>query len=475
MLLGVLAATGLLTACTQPEETLPDSTYADLIAEAEQLAGVTAVTRDDVEVTVTLDPDTDADALTETSDALLTLLTDYRYPEGAPRLKMEAGSFTGQYDGPVHSVPPGVPHPGPLNLGQLPFLASLPDVESGTIGQNRNATVSLAAGTDMRAWMTEAASDERELRLTATRSLTDEEAELAVPVTTDGSSADDPQLSVTVDMTEPGAVDAISRFYDTADTAGALPSSVKWESGLQQPNASLRVGTDGAITDVFDVFSAEYGPDAVSKLSAISAEGLQMSFGDAEDDPAVYFTAIDLLAAEDITVESVALDRGSMTVDVDDGAGLRRFAEVVAGPDWPLAADTDIRVHNAAHPDDKGAFTSGAWPGRVELLADLWDAGFESVRMSTSVGGTGADFSLRVSPVAAQDLSSPDSRTDLIEVLRGTGWQGTALITVSTGGHLTFTATEDGRAKDAYMALAGVDRTPSGWAQDFLDEFDAAG
>ena len=475
-LLCLLLTGGALSACTQPAKPLPESTYDELVTEIEGLAGVTAVTRSGTDVTVTVDADTDPDALDDTAKALLARVNDYRYPQGPPEVSVESGRFTGTVGHVVHDVTTSIPQPGPLNLSQLPFLTSLPDVTGGEIGENMNASVTLAFGTDMRSWLTDAAAGERQLLVGGRRAAEPEVVELVEhgPGTSGGDGDDwEPSVTARVDMSEPGVQDAITRFYDTAEQAGSLPFTVQWTHSLERPDATVLVEHDADIPDVLDVFAAEYGAGELSDLTAGSAEGLRVEFGDGRADADAYFQARDLLAERGITVEHIALNRQSMDVVTRSSTELRELADLLSGSTWPLPGDVELSVSNTAYPDDSSRFPAAEWPAHADLLTALWDAGFTSVRMSNYVGGTGADFRIDLHQTDSQDLTSAVSQDGLIEVLRDTGWDGRALITLSTGGHPTFTATERGKARGARMSLHGVDPKPTGWAKRFLDRFDA--
>lgn len=475
-LLCLLLTGGALSACTQPAKPLPESTYADLITEVEGLAGVTAVTRAGTDVTVTIDAHTDPDALDDTAEALLARVNDYRYPQGPPEMKVESGRFTGTVGHTVRNAPASVPQPGPLNLSQLRFLTSLPDVADGEIGESMNASVTLASGTDLRSWLTDATTGQRQLVLSVRRAPAADEVDLVEhgPGSSGGDEGDgEPRISARVDMSEPGVQDAITRFCDTAERAGSLPFTVQWTHSLERPNATVLVAHDADIPDVRDLFTAEYGTGELSDLTAVSAEGLSVEFGDGRADAGAYFRARDLLAERGISVEHIALNRQSMNVVTPTSTELHDLADLIDGSQWPLPSEVTLTISNTAHPADSATFPVADWPAHADLLAALWDTGFTSVRMSTSVGGTGADFRLDVHRTDGQDLRSADSQDALIEVLRDTGWAGSALITLSTGGHPSFTATERGKATGARMSLHGVDPKPSGWATEFLDRFDA--
>lgn len=474
-LLCLLLTGGPLSACTKPAKPLPESTYADLVSEVEGLAGVTAVTRAGTDVTVTVEADTDPDALDDTAEALLARVNDYRYPQGPPEVRVESGRFTGTVGHTVRNTTASVPQPGPLNLSQLPFLTSLPDVADGEIGENMNASVTLTFGTDMRTWLTDA-TGQRELVLGVRRAAAADEVDLVehAPGSSGRDESDgEPSITASVDMSEPGVQDAITRFWDTAERAGSLPTTVQWTHRLERPNATVLVEHDADIPDVLDAFTAEYGAGELSDLTAVSAEGLSVEFGDGRADADAYFQARDLLAERGISVEHIALNRQSMNVVAPSSTELRELADLLSGSTWPLPGDVELSVSNTAYPDDSSTFPAAEWPAHADLLTALWDAGFTSVRMSEYVGGTGADFRLDVRPTDGQDLRSADSQDALIEVLRDTGWDGRALITLATGGHPTFTATERGKATGARMSLHGVDPKPTGWAKRFLDRFDA--
>lgn len=475
-LLCLLLTGGALSACTKPAKPLPESSYADLVSEVEGLAGVTAVTRAGTDVTVTVEADTDPAALDDTAQALLARVNDYRYPQGPPEVRVESGRFTGTVGHTVRNATASVPQPGPLNLSQLPFLTSLPGVADGEIGENMNASVALTVGTDMRTWLTDATAGQRELVLGVRCAAAADEVDLVehAPGSSGGDEGDgEPSVTARVDMSEPGVRDAITRFWDTADRAGSLPATVQWTHRLERPDATVLVGHVADIPDVLDAFTAEYGAGELSDLTAVSAEGLSVEFGDGRADADAYFRARDLLAERSISVEHIALNRQSMNVVTPTSTELGDLAAQIAGSQWPLPDAVRLTVNNSDHPDDSATFPVAAWPAHADLLAALWDTGFTSVRMSTSVGGTGADFRLDVRPTDGQDLRSAASQDALIEVLRDTGWDGTALITLSTGGHPVFTATERGTAAGARMSLHGVDPKPAGWAEEFLDRFDA--
>ncbi|MFB9777562.1 hypothetical protein [Brevibacterium otitidis] len=471
-LLCLLLTGGPLSACTKPAKPLPESTYADLVSEVEGLAGVTAVTRAGTDVTVTVEADTDPDALDDTAEALLARVNDYRYPQGPPEVRVESGRFTGTVGHTVRNTTASVPQPGPLNLSQLPFLTSLPDVADGEIGENMNASVTLTFGTDMRTWLTDA-TGQRELVLGVRRAAAADEVDLVEHAPGRDESDGEPSITASVDMSEPGVQDAITRFYYTAEQAGSLPFTVQWTNSLERPNATVLVEHDADIPDVLDVFTAEYGAGELSDLTAGSAEGLRVEFGDGRADADAYFQARDLLAERGITVEHIALNRQSMNVVAPSSTELRELADLLSGSTWPLPGDVELSVSNTAYPDDSSTFPAAEWPAHADLLTALWDAGFTSVRMSEYVGGTGADFRLDLHQTDSQDLTSAAGQDALIEVLRDTGWDGRALITLATGGHPTFTATERGKATGARMSLHGVDPKPTGWAKEFLDRFDA--
>lgn len=489
-----LVLTLLAAAGCGVRDTRPESTYAEFEQQAAALAGVRSVTATAASTyMIDLDPQAGEADLAQTADDLFFLVNDHRYPTGAPEATVESGVFSGEIGVVRQGAPPGVPQPGPLGLAHLPFLHALPDVEAGTLSE-RGASVQLTEHTDMRTWATDAAASPRELRLSARRPMTADELRLlpaddrtAAGSTEDTASPDpnpaadpnapapepapeQPVVSLVLDLSRPDLPADLTRLHETADAASALLIEADLSSTLPEPDAALAVPADADIPAAYAAFAAEYGQDQLDDVRVRSAEGLSVTGGGGNID--AHFAARDLLAEAGAAVTSMDLRRGALTAEVPDGTTLRALAAATGGPAWPLPSDTRISVRNTAHPDDSPYFDADEWPSHADLLAALWENGFDAIRMS---GGTQrSDFDLRIQPSDTQDLTSPDSRAALIDVLRTTGWGGKAQISLSTGGHLVFWSTEDGPAEDAYMSLHGADRKPSGWAADFLAEWDAS-
>lgn len=485
----ILVALGLLIALLGGAgcgliDTRPRSTYAEFEQAASALAGVESVTSTGAsEFRLALVTRAQQAELVDTSEALFALVNEHRYPEGAPEVDVASGVFTGEVGIVRQNAGPGVPQPGPLALEHLPFLHTLPAVEEGTLGVGSSASVQLEEGTEMRTWAIDAAASLRGLRLTAHRPMTDEEIRL-LPAedrdeaeTTDDTASsgppapapDSPTVSLALDLSRPDLPADLARLHDTVESTPATLIEADLSSIEPHPDAALLVPADADIPAVFAAFEAEYGADDLGDVRVGSTEGLSVGGGDNDID--AYFAARELLEATGAEVAAMNLRLDSLTASVPDGATLRQLAAITGGPDWPLRPDTRVSVRNTAHPADSPYFTAGAWPAHADLLAELWDAGFDSVRMSG--GNELSDVDLRLYPTESQDLRSADSRTDLIEVLRTTGWDGRAQISLATGDHLIFWSTADGTAEEPYMALSGADRKPTGWAADFLAEWDA--
>lgn len=485
----ILVALGLLLALLGGAgcgliDTRPQSTYAEFVQAASALAGVESVIVTGAsEFQLTLDTRAQEAELADTSEALFDLVNEHRYPDGAPTLSVVSGVFTGEIGIIRRGGGPGVPQPGPLALAHLPFLHTLPAVEEGTLGDGSGASVRLEEGTDMRTWALDAATSPRELRLSAHRPMTDDEIRVLPPddretaETTDGTAPPDPHaaepeppdVSIGLDLSRPDLPADLVRLHDTVGSVSATLIDADLSSIDTTPDAALAVPADTDIPAVFAAFEAEYGPDQLAEVRVASAEGLSVAGG--EGDVVAFFEARDLLEATGAEVRSMNLRLDSLTVRMPDGDTLREVSAAVSGSDWPLSPDTRLSVEHLSHPGDSPYFTAGSWPAHADLLAALWDAGFESVRMSA--GNELSDFDLRLYPTESQDLRSADSRTDLIEVLRTAGWDGRAQISLATGDHLIFWSTADGTAEEPYMALHGADREPTGWAADFLTEWDA--
>ncbi|MCX0276931.1 hypothetical protein NLM24_41215 [Nocardia zapadnayensis] len=485
----ILVALGLLLALLGGAgcgliDTRPKSTYAEFVQAASALAGVDSViATGSSEFQLTLDTGAQEAELADTSQALFDLVNGHRYPDGAPTLSVESGVFTGEIGVIRRGAGPGVPQPGPLALEHLPFLHALPAVEEGTLGDGSGASVRLQEGTDMRTWTSDAAAAPRELRLSAHRPMTDDEIRVLPPddreaaETTDGAAEPDqhsaepepPDVSIDLDLSRPDLPADLVRLHDTVESVSATLIDADLSSIDTAPDTALAVPADSDIPAVLAAFEAEYGPDRLDDVRVASAEGL--SVGGGEGDVDAFFEARGLLEATGAEVRSMDLRRDSLTARMPDGDTLRDVSAAVSGSDWPLSADTRLSVEHTSHPDDSPYFTAGSWPAHADLLAALWDAGFDSVRMSA--GNQLSDFDLRLYRTETQDLTSADSRAALIDVLRTTGWDGRAQISLATGDHLIFWSAADGAAEEPYMALHGADREPTGWAADFLAEWDA--
>ncbi len=421
-------------------------------------------------LTLALDEDADTASLRTTGSRAFSLVNDHRYPDGPPHVTVSSGPFTGDVPMDSSSSCNCVPEPENIDLSVLPLLHTLPGVSTGSLPEvGRAAQITLDPDVDVRKWAEDAAAQ-------AADQATD-----IVKVLATGPADESPQYRMDLG---PGATEeAVSTLHQAADEAGADVAGAEIilddpadtgddaeESASVSVGGELTVATDEEVVPTQRVLLAHVA-EALDTFTVEADSGLSVDGpGDSADLDAVE-AAIDLLTDAEVTTASATAGDGVLTAHAVDASGLRDAARLVASPDWPLDSRADVTLRHEQAAGTGSVFTAHSWPDHVGLLDALWEAGFTSVDAQEITHA--ADLRLRISRSTGPDPRTPQGRSALVDALRAGGWEGTAEILFTDEDHLSFYSTADGRAQEAANRLAGADRTPSGWEQEFLDAWDA--
>lgn len=523
-----LALGFLLSGCA-PRDTRPESTESEFLREARTLPGVESIdsTGPDREpvppgsVEITLDTAATEAELTETGDALHDMLQNRRYPGDAPSVLVVSGKFTGFYGRDIHYSPEAFGKSSgvaaaDLPLELLPYLHGLPDVRSGGLGESSGDAPGEAHVTvdgPVQPWIADRLAAPHDVVLHATAhtpaddrsapegapgdvAAQDPSLDGAAPETTPAEGSEEHPPRITVDLSHPGTAHSFSELVRAlGPEAEILGATITETFSDRDPMVEgLVVATPSAeeIAAVHDRLLAAYGPEDLPLVEARSATGLTATFdSDTAGDVGAYFDTARAFTELGIDVNRVGTDRGHLALTVPDGERLTALLEHIGSDAWQLPADTAISLQNpamaaaadaidpesaASHPQSDHTVRRAAdeLESVAPLVTGLWDAGFLIEFFLEDYAGH--DHGLELAASETQDLTSPESRSDLISVLREHGWDGTAHIRLDAGdaGFLRFESAADGTVIAHHYEHDDPGGRPAGWRPDFVEEWNAS-
>lgn len=451
--------------------------------------------------TVALDEEADAAALRSTGDDAFALVNDHRYPDGPPHVTISSGPFTGEVPVDTSTSCNCVPESENIDLSLLPRLLTLPDVSAGSLGEIGGTTqIELDDGTDVHAWAQEAADTAAETaedsgvvqveaapaddggpryRLDLGAVAVSEAARTLHRAAAD-TGTEVVRAEITVEHPDSKHPDAdVSDSVDSGDAASETTGTTADENDSDPAAEDAPVVTEGTLTVAEDADAVpahrtlleHFDDQTIGTFTVEADSGLSIDGpGDSGDLDDVADALAALADAEVATASADAVD-DTLTAHAADADGLRAAARLVSSPDWPLESDADVTVKHTSGAGTGSVFRAADWPDHIELVAGLWEAGFTSVDVEEI--SHAADLRIRLDRSTGPDPRTADGRTALVDALRTGGWDGTAEIIFADDDRLAFTSTADGTAQEAANRLAGAERTPRGWEQEFIDAWDA--